>query len=152
MAIRANKKYTGTVTGGAFFESSMNLTPGYQVFLECEDGDTDYVIWLTEKNRKKVARDFKVLGADMSRMKEPQYLQYELSGVITGKNVTFEARDEEWRGEVKTKVAWIGRVSAASEEEIIGSVSAFFAQQQTLGTVRDPVDNGPAIDDEDIPF
>lgn len=154
MSIKPGKRYTGTVTGGQLFESALNLTPGYQVFLDCEDGQTEFVIWLTPGNRKGMLRSFKVLGADMDRMSNKSYLLNELAGVITGKEVTFEAKEEEWRGEVKVKVAWIGKVSAASEEELADSVAALFGKAALFSGERDPVDGAgaPPIDDSDIPF
>ena len=155
MAIKPNKRYTGTVTGGQLFESRLNLTPGYQVFIDCEDGQTDYIIWLTPGNRKNMTRSFKVLGADMERMSSKSYLLNELAGVITGKEVTFEAKEEEYKGEVKVKVAWIGKVSAASEDELAGSVAALFGTAAKFNGGHDPIDgagDSSVVDDSDIPF
>jgi hypothetical protein len=151
MSIIAGKRYTGTVTGGRFMESSLNLTPGFQVFIECEDGDADFIIWLTRNNMKGATKSLRVVGADIEQMGNRSYVTNQLPQVVVGKEISFEAKEEEWRGEVKTKVAWIGRVNAASEDEIAANVSKLFANAQAMGAA--PLDAGepPPIDD-DIPF
>ena len=39
--------------------------------LECADGSTSFVIWLTQKNRERAKKYFEVLGVDPELLKDP---------------------------------------------------------------------------------
>lgn len=51
MNIKADARYNGIVAPGSQLYETQTGTLGYQVMLECADGSTSFVIWLTQKNR-----------------------------------------------------------------------------------------------------
>ena len=54
MGFRPKQGYNFTVLGGNLMQSQAKGTPGFQVFLENEEnGETEYTIWLTPKNKAK---------------------------------------------------------------------------------------------------
>jgi hypothetical protein len=99
-----------TDTGSQLYESQTG-TIGFQVMLECAEGSTDFVIWLTDNNRKYAKRYFEVLGVDSEKLKDPDYIEYQLGLDIEGREVSFGTKDDEYNGHNKVKVAWIGRKS-----------------------------------------
>lgn len=137
--IRADKKYNGVVVAGSSLGESMTGTPFFQVMLECEDGETYFQIWLTDKNREKAIKYFELLGADTSRLGDQRYLEYEIPNVITGKEVAFGTREEEYNGKTSTKVSYIGK---RSDPNLAKTAAQLFGGK--------PTDAG--IDDRDIPF
>ena len=62
--IRADHKYNGVITSGSGLVENKTGTVSFNVQLECEDGDTFFPIWLTEKNREKSMKYFEIIGAD----------------------------------------------------------------------------------------
>ena len=68
MGFQADTRYNGVVGNGSCLMESQRGTVGYQVMLSCDDGDTIYIIWLTEKNRKRALRDFQSLGVDPEKL------------------------------------------------------------------------------------
>ena len=148
---RNDQTYTGTVTGGTFFQSAAKGTPGYQVNIESEHGDISYVIWLTQKNRDRITRDFETLGIDASRMGSRAFIEHELPGLIAGRPIAFHTRSEEYNNKTSMKVAWIGKPKAASETELLADVASFFAEQKAPTETTQEQDGG-SFDDDEIPF
>lgn len=145
MPLKADWKYTGTVLGGSGpIESQFTGSVGYEVHLECEDGSAAYTIWLTEKNRKRAAKDFEILGADTTRLGDSSYLEYELAGIIEGKPIKFGTREEEYKEKKRVKVAWIGKPSDGKPAQ--AAAKFFGGNGAVVGAVNDE------IDDSDIPF
>ena len=85
MSLRADVKYNGIVAPGSQLYETQTGTLGYQVMLECEDGPTSFVIWLTQKNRERARRYFEVLGVDPAHLKDPGYIEYQLGLDIEGR-------------------------------------------------------------------
>jgi hypothetical protein len=123
MCIKADTKYNGTVGSGSQLYETQTGTLGYQVMLECADGPTSFVIWLTEKNRERARRYFEVLGVDPERLKDPGYIEYQLGLDIEGREVSFGTKDEEYNGRHSVKVVWIGK---KSEPNLSRSAARFF--------------------------
>ncbi len=70
MSIKADTKYYGVVAPGSQLYETQTGTLGYQVMLECPDGPTSFVIWLTQKNRERARRYCEVLGVDPELLKD----------------------------------------------------------------------------------
>jgi hypothetical protein len=104
MSVKADTRYSGTVAPGSQLYETQTGTLGYQVMLECEDGPTSFVIWLTEKNRDRAKRYFEVLGIDPDQLKDPGFLEYQLASEIEGREVSFGMKDEEFNGRHSVKV------------------------------------------------
>jgi hypothetical protein len=85
MSIKADTKYNGIVAPGSQLYETQTGTLGYQVMLECEDGLTSFVIWLTQKNRGRARRYFNVLGVDPEFLRDSSYIEYQLSLDIEGR-------------------------------------------------------------------
>ena len=112
MSIKPDTKYNGTVGPGSQLYESQKGTLGYQVMLECADGSTSFVIWLSQKNRDRARQFFEILGVDFERLKDPSYIEYQLGLEIEGREVSFGTREEEYNGNHSVKVVWIGKKSS----------------------------------------
>jgi hypothetical protein len=136
--IRADIKYNGIVAPGSQLYETQTGTLGYQVMLECGDGSTSFVIWLTQKNRERARRYSDVLGVDLELLKDSSYIEYQHGLDIEGRELSFGTREEEYNGKRDVKVAWIGKRSdpnlsrsaaryfgAAVGDETVGEELAF---------------------------
>jgi hypothetical protein len=109
--IKADCKYTGAVAPGGQLYETQTGTLGYQVMIECPEGATSFVIWLTDKNRDRARKYFEILGVDQGQLKDPGYIEYQLGLDIEGREISFGTKDEEFNGRHSVKVVWIGRKS-----------------------------------------
>jgi hypothetical protein len=148
MPLKSDNKYNGVVSPGSTLTESQTGTLSFQVMLECEDGDTYFPIWLTDKNREKALKYFEILGADVNKLNNSTYLEYELGNAITGKEVSFGTREETYKGKVSIKVAWIGK---KSDPNLARGAAKFFGGVGDATTSR-PVTSEDPIGDSDIPF
>jgi hypothetical protein len=123
MSIRAEVKYNGIVAPGSQLYETQTGTLGYQVMLECGDGSTSFVIWLTQKNRERARRYFEVLGVDPELLKDSSYIEYQLGLDIEGRELSFGTREEEYNGKRDVKVAWIGK---RTDPNLSRSAARFF--------------------------
>ncbi len=123
MSLRADIKYNGIVAPGSQLYETQTGTLGYQVMLECEDGPTSFVIWLTQKNRERSRRYFEVLGVDPAHLKDPGYIEYQLGLDIEGRELSFGTREEEYNGKRNVKVMWIGK---RTDPNLSRSAARFF--------------------------
>lgn len=149
MGLKATK-YNGVVGSGSTMMESQSGTVGFQVMLTCEDGDTIFTIWLTEDARKGAERSFKALGVDLEKLKDPNYLEYNLGQDIEGREVSFEIKEDTYKGKTSLKVLWIGKKSEGKPAQ---AAAMFFG-----GKVVEPVEPAratgglPQDPEDDIPF
>lgn len=147
MPIKADAKYNGTVAPGSGLYETQTGTLGYQVMLDCEDGSTSFVIWLTDKNRERAKKYFSILGIEEDKLKDPSYVEYQLCLDIEGREVSFGTREEEYNGKRSIKVAWIGK---KTNPNLAKGAASYFGGTVTDG---DPVPAAAKpISDDDIPF
>ena len=132
MSIKAETKYNGVVAPGSQLYETQTGTLGYQVMLECDDGPTSFVIWLTQKNRDRARRYFEVLGVDPDLLKDSGYIEYQLGLDIEGREVSFGTKDEEYNGKHSVKVVWIGK---RSDPNLSRSAARFFGAAATDGGI-----------------
>lgn len=127
MAIKPDHRYSGYVGSGSQVVTFDSGSVAYQINLTCEDGNTYFMAWLTPKNKERVEKMFKdVLGVDPVKLRNPNYVEFDLAQEIEGKEVSFEARTEEYKGKTSVKVAFLskkreGRPAAAMAEFFGGS-------------------------------
>jgi hypothetical protein len=140
MGIRPDMKYNGKVGNGSMLIQTEKGSLGYQVMLQCEDGETSFTIWMTPRNKDRAIKSFEAMGVDPEKLKEPSYLEYKLAFDIQGKEVSFGTKTEVYNGKSSVKVGWIGK---KSEGNMANAAASFFG-----GTVT-PVTPSP---DEEIPF
>lgn len=107
--IKADSRYNGTVAPGSALYETQTGTLGYQVMLECPEGSTSFVIWLTDKNRERARKYFEALGVESEKLRDWSYIEYQLALDIEGKEVSFGTKDEEYNGKHSVRVVWIGR-------------------------------------------
>jgi len=143
-----DSKYNGTVTRGDWIESAKG-TQGFQVDIETADGDViSHVLWLTEKTQEYFARDMKTLGVTAEKLRSGSYLTHELPSAVCGREITFGTKEEEYKGEFRTKVAWIGEKRESNPRGIGFAVAEMFGGAK----VPEPDAAGDNIEDDDIPF
>lgn len=141
MALQPDQKYQGVVgSGSALFEAKTGSI-GFQLQIESEDGNTDFVIWLSEKNKERALKYFDILGVPADKLKDPNYLEFGLAQEIEGHKITFGTKEETYQGKSKVKVAWIGK---ASNGNVSRTAANLFG-----GNVPEPASG---ITDDDIPF
>lgn len=121
--IKADCKYNGIVASGSQLYETQTGTLGYQVMLECPEGATSFVIWLTDKNRDRAKKYFEILGVDELTLRDPGYIEYQLGLDIEGREVSFGTKDEEYNGKHSVKVVWIGK---KSDPNLSRSAARFF--------------------------
>ena len=150
MGLRADTRYTGNVTRGSLIESGKG-TPGFEILIECEDGSMVHTIWLTPATIDKgyAQKDFAVFDVTEDQLQSESYLRNELPLAIVGKPVTFGTKEEEYKGEVKVKCAWIGKPKAPTAATLEGSVAAMFRGEKAAAAPAAPAQS---IEDDDIPF
>jgi hypothetical protein len=130
------KRYVGTVASGSGLYESGSGTLGFQVLLQCEDGATDYTIWLTEKNQKRAAEAFTVLGIDPAKLAAPEEFT-KIGREIEGREVSFETDEETYNGKTRIKVKWL----SAKKDSGVGSL------EQRAASLFGYIPN-----DADVPF
>ena len=133
MSIKADTKYNGTVAPGSQLYETQTGTLGYQVMLECADGPTSFVIWLTQKNRERAGRYFEVLGVDPELLRDSSYIEYQLGLDIEGREVSFGTKEDEYNGKRSVKVVWIGK---RSDPNLSRSAARFFGSTITDGDIN----------------
>lgn len=144
-----DKKYHGIVRSGSEMIESQSGTLGYQVMLQCEDGQTSYTIWLTKATRERAEKTFvEALGVDPAKLQNASYIENQLANDITGREVTFIMEQEEYKGKTRLKVAWLFKRSATSGQNPAKAAASFFGKKEP-SMVPAPHDE---INDEDIPF
>jgi hypothetical protein len=141
MSLKPDHKYNGRVIAGSSLMETQTGTLGYQVMLECEDGDISFTIWLTDKNKERAKKAFETLGVSVENLKDPKYIEFKLGMEITGREVSFGTKEETYKGTTSVKVVYIGKKTSAN---LTRSVANFFG-----GSLPEP--ESP-ITDEDIPF
>jgi hypothetical protein len=137
--IKSDCRYSGTVAPGSALYETQTGTLGYQVMLECAEGSTSFVIWLTDKNKERARKYFEVLGVDPEKLRDSSYIEYQLALDIEGKEVSFGTKDEEYNGKHSVKVVWIGR---KSDPNLSRSAARYFG-----GAI-----DKPAYPRGDVPF
>lgn len=145
MAIKPGKKYHGNVGHGSELRETQTGSLGYQVMLECEDGETSYTIWLTPKNRERAIKTFtEALGVPAEKLQDANYVELQMSSDIAGREVTFTTEEEEYKGKTRIKVAFLFKRSMTNGGSPAKAAASFFKGGGP--PAADP------ITDEDIPF
>lgn len=127
MAIKTDTRYRGKITGAGLHEANSG-TLGYQLLLECEDGATDYVIWLTPKSKENAVKAFKALGIEEDALKTEAGID-SIEARLLDLDVDFGTKTEEYKGQTRVKVSWVGkhREKAESGGDVRKRAAAFFA-------------------------
>lgn len=146
MSIRPDKKYHGTVAIGSCLIESQNGTMGYQLQLDCEDGQAEYMIWLTAKNKDRARAAFvDILGVKEDKLQDANYFEYMLAEEITGRPITFTTVENEYKGKRKVQVAFIFKPGSwALDGAGPGRAAAAFFGAEVKAPKID--------DDDDMPF
>lgn len=145
MSLQDGKWYDATVTGAEWMESNSG-TPGLQIFLDTEEGESyDTVLWFTAatiSNGQTVKTLTEVLGADASRLQDEAYIDRVLPSAVAGALISFQAKAETYNGVTKVKVGFIRK------RRITGASGPASAAARLLGAK--PV--AQQDNDDDIPF
>jgi hypothetical protein len=142
MAIKADTRYAGTICGAGLYEAGSG-TLGYQLLLECEDGTTDYVIWLTPRSKENAIKAFKSLGVEAEALKTEAGID-SIEARLVGMAVHFGTKTEEWNGKERIKVSWVGKPKAEASGDVRKRAAAFFSDA--------PAVSSSAPDDDSVPF
>lgn len=146
------KRYVGTVASGSGLYESSKGTLGFQVLINCEDGSTDYTIWLTEKNTlptkdggpSRAARDFETLGIDPKRLKNSKDFTI-IGEEIEGHEISFETDEETFNEKTRVKVKWISPKKDRGVGSLEERAASLFGGLPPSGV---PLDTS----DDDVPF
>lgn len=141
--LKADTKYNGRVGEGAGLHESGTGTMGFRVPLEYDDGNTEFIIWLSDKAKEKAQKTFtEVLGIPLEKLQSSTYFEYQLGQDIVGREVSFGTKEEEYKGKRKVKVAWIDKKSASLGVGVAAAAAQFFGGKAPMAP----------ISDDDIPF
>jgi len=152
MGLKPEHRYNGVVGPNSQLITTQRGSLGYQVNLVCEDGETCFVIWLTEKNRSRALGYFAVLGVPADKLQSKTYFDLQLGLDIEGREISFGTQVEEYNGESKIKVAWIGKKAA---ENPAAEAAAFFsgkASAPSAPVASSAGGNGRTVPEDEIPF
>ena len=127
--IQADCRYNGVVAPGSQLYETQTGTLGYQVMLECREGATSFVIWLTDKNRQRAKKYFEILGVAPEKLKDPGYIEYQLGLDLEGREISFGTTDEEFNGRHSVRVLWIGK---KSDPNLSLSAARYFAGKDAM--------------------
>ena len=144
MTLKADTRYAGTIVDGGIYEANSG-TLGYQLLLNCEDGATDFVIWLTPKSKEKAEKTFVSLGIDPKALRSEIGIEG-ISSQLAGMEVVFGTREEEYLGKKRVKVSWVGKPKegGASAGSPLARAAAFFADE--------PKPEHTQADEDSVPF
>ncbi len=134
-------RYRGRIIAGSHLFTSGTGTAGYKIMIGFgENEETEYVIWMTDKNRNRAIETFGKLGV------QPNDIRDEASVVALSKGETFK--------DVYTvKVSWIDTDTGPIVEASPSLMVAFFHGSEPAGTAfADDPRVGRPITDDDIPF
>jgi len=154
VGIKPNRTYTGEVQPGSCFITSQLGTVGFQVQLECEDGDCSRTIWITENSKKQAEREFtEVLGVKKENLTNATYVENQLAIDIIGRKVEFPTEEQEYpagSGKVKTVIRWLNKPSASGAAGLSPARAAavLFGAKPPLRMEDFP----STVSDDDIPF
>ena len=137
MALIADSKYSGVVGVNSRMIESNKGSLGYQIPIQCSEGDTSFVIWLTDKNRKNALKCFASLDVTEEQLKDPNFVEYQLSLAIQGKEISFGTALNDYNGKQTIQVSWIGRKSTPADG-LSRAAAEFFGGK-------------PAITNDDLP-
>ena len=130
MTLRADIIYQGKVGEGSYpCQSQKKGTSGYVVMLECDDGNTEFTIWLTPKNKENAKMYFEILGVDFEKMKSATYIAMQLAHDIAGKDIAFQTKSETWNDKTRVKV---DRLMLPSQGDPAKDVAAFFGGEDDI--------------------
>ena len=143
--LRPDTRYTGTIVDGGIYEANSG-TLGYQLLLDCEDGATDFVIWLTPKSKEKAEKTFVALGIDPKALRSETGIEG-IASQLAGMEVVFGTREEEYLGKKRVKVFWVDKPKegGASAGSPLARAAAFFAEP---GAAK----SAPSDDSDSVPW
>lgn len=148
--LKPDTRYAGTIVDGGIYEANSG-TLGYQLLLNCEDGATDFVIWLTKKTKENGSAEkaFVGLGVDPKCLRSETGLEG-IASQLAGMEVVFGTRSEEYNGKTRVKVSWVGKPKegGASAGSPLARAAAFFAD----ATEPDPKPASFKDDPDSVPF
>lgn len=146
--LHADRRYTGTITGACWMESSKG-TPGLSLDIETTDGGfITHVVYFSDKSVKFNRELLEKFGVTAEQIRSGSYMQYELLSYLTGKEVTFQTKAEEYNGKVSIKLAWLAPKTAPTDSRGTG-----YSVAQMFGGSEEPADTtGANLSDDDIPF
>lgn len=148
--LRAEQKYEGQVVAADWTESSKGTT-GFSISIETPDGDQiTHVFWITPKSQESFIERMERFGHKREQFSNGSYLTHQFPGEWLGRAVSFGTVEEEYKGERKIKVGWVGPKSAPSDPRGIGyGVAALFG-----GEAKPQSKPGldPGAFEDDIPF
>lgn len=148
------KRYIGTIASGSGLYESAKGTLGFQVLIQCEDGATDYTIWLTEKNAaptkdggpSRAARDFETLGVNPARLKNAKDFT-RIGEEIAGREISFETDEETYNDKTKVKVKWISPKKDPGVGSLEERAASLFGGKPAMASASSTPD-----DDDGVPF
>jgi hypothetical protein len=131
MAIQADWKYNVTVTSASLMKSAKKGTPGLQLSLETEDGDTiEHVLYLTDSTKVSTAKALVALGVKGEDIRKKIFWE-NVGSILPNHKGSITTIEETWQGKSRIKVQWINEpISEAggtgtSEEIAADAVSLF---------------------------
>ena len=162
MAVEAGRTYAGRVRHGArMVKSKEKGTLGFEIPLECEDGDITHTLWITSSTRDKVLKTFnEVLGVSLAKLQDENFVANEISDFIADREVEFTTKEEEYNGNYYVRVQWLNRPKGSGSggtTDGAASMAAAFFQGKPVHKPA-PAADFPArpqqrqIADDDIPF
>lgn len=157
--------YRAKAIGSGIGVSNTKSTPYVRVTLALlgshEGEEIDWIAYVTDKTQERVAEDLRTLGYKGNDPEELDNRSEQDVSQLLPNVVSIVVEEEEWKGEVRTRVRWINpEKKATSDTSLFSGMKAAFAQldqkngggkKPAGGAIPRPAPPAEASDD-DIPF
>jgi len=145
--------------------SNTKSTPFIRVTLRVLDNqehgqEIDWIAYVTDKTEERVAVDMRTLGFQGNDLEVLHDRNEEEVAQLLPNVVSIVVEEEEWKGEVRTRVRWINPEKKEVGSSLFAGMKAAFAQldqksgggkKPTAGAIPRPAPP-PSVQDDDIPF
>lgn len=140
--------------------SNTKSTPFVRIafaLLDREGQEIDWIAYVTDKTQERVAEDLRTLGYQGHDPEELHNRGPEDVAKLLPNVVSIVVEEEEWKGEMRTRVRWINPEKKAGTSSLFAGMKAAFAQlDQKSGGGKKPAGGAiprPApVQEDDIPF
>jgi hypothetical protein len=134
VTIQADWKYNVTVTAASMMRSAKKGTPGLQLTLETEDGDSiEHVLYLTKDSKEVTMKALVALGMKAEDLKKKIFWE-NIGSILPNHKGSITTIEEVWNKKTRIKVQWINEPlseagAAGTAEELAADAVALFDEE-----------------------
>ena len=123
MPLQADRKYTGEIIDASLYRSNNKGTLGLELRIQCEEGNIDHTLWLSDKARPNSEKKLKELGITEQEMKSGVFWNA-VGTFLMGKRVRIETEQEIYNEKPRVRVKWLNADNGSLEEGDMATAAA----------------------------